>query len=319
MSWELFERILAMAGRDLIRLDLFNYGDPFVHPQAVEMVEYIKKKFPHIYLYTSTNGLMLSSEAIKRLVYSGLDEITFSVDGINQASYEKYRKGGDFQKVIDIMSEFVFQRDLLKREVPFINWRYILFKWNDSIISRRKAKRIAAKIGVDRLTWEITDHPVEAKSKKFQVGTPGWEKIYHEIWDSSQVGNAINHKQFKAKIDVPVTTWSGSVNVPLTVDVVVKNIGGALWRAHSYSGRRIIRLGAQLFDGGKNLVNLNYARASINSNIEDSKKHKLQITLPPIGEPGEYWLKFDMVNEGIDWFESGGSSVIWKKYTIENS
>ena len=42
------------------------------------MCEYIKSRFPHIYLYTSTNGLMFTEESAKRLVHSGIDEVTFS-------------------------------------------------------------------------------------------------------------------------------------------------------------------------------------------------------------------------------------------------
>ena len=28
------------------------------------------------------------------------------------------------------------------------------------------------------------------------------------------------------------------------------------------------------------------------------------------------FLKFDMVSEGIDWFESGGSPVAWKAFSV---
>ena len=44
----------------LVRIDFFNYGEAFLHKRAVEMCEYIKSRFPHIYLFTSTNGLALS-------------------------------------------------------------------------------------------------------------------------------------------------------------------------------------------------------------------------------------------------------------------
>ncbi|MCP4214552.1 MAG: hypothetical protein GY765_07840, partial [bacterium] len=76
---EQFKELMDEIGPKMIRLDFFNYGDPFVHPQAVDMIEYVREKYPHIYLYCSTNGLMLNREKIKRIVQSGLDEITFSV------------------------------------------------------------------------------------------------------------------------------------------------------------------------------------------------------------------------------------------------
>src|SRR5690606_1612999 len=45
------------------------------------------------------------------------------------------------------------------RDVPYINWRYILFNWNDSDEEMAEARRRAEAVGVDRLCWEITDHP----------------------------------------------------------------------------------------------------------------------------------------------------------------
>ncbi len=308
--------LMEEMGENLIRLDFFNYGDPFVHPQAVEMIEYIKEKFPHIYLYTSTNGLMLNNEKIKRLVTSGIDEITFSVDGPDQRTYVRYRKGGDFNKVLRIMSKFVEERNKLGREVPFINWRYIIFKWNDSKNKMNKTKRLAKRIGVDRLTWEITDHPSEAASEKYQIGTRSWEKIYNEIWDSSQIGNAIKNKRFYAKIKIHIKDIITKINNQTSIDVFVKNTGGALWRKKTFSGKRMIRLGAQLFDRNKNLIELNYARAFLNKALKKGEKDIIKIVLPPLSDSGKYFIKFDMVSEGVDWFESGGSPVVWKNLSV---
>jgi hypothetical protein len=314
---EEFQTLIDQVGKNLIRLDFFNYGDPFVHPDAADMIRYIKEKYRQVYLYTSTNGLMLNKDTIKAIVESGLDEITFSVDGADQETYSRYRQGGDFTKALEIMSQLVKERNRLGREVPFINWRYILFKWNDSPSQMNRAKKLAAKIGVDRFTWEITNHPPEALSEKYQIGTPSWKKIYHEIWDSSQIGNAIKNKRFIAGIKVlshPVRMKAGGE--PLQVRVKVKNRGGALWQKVTWSGRRLVRLGAQLYDREKNLVDLNYARIFLNRDLAHKESDRLTITLPPLAEPRDYFLKFDMVSEGNDWFESGGSPVVWVPFQV---
>jgi MoaA/NifB/PqqE/SkfB family radical SAM enzyme len=314
---EEFKSIMAEIGPKLIRLDFFNYGDPFVHPQAVEMIEHIKEHYRHIYLYVSTNGLMLDEDKIKRIVQSGLDEITFSVDGTDQETYTCYRQGGDFQKILDIMSLFVTERNKLGREVPFINWRYILFNWNDSKSQMKRARKLAQTIGVDRFTWEITDHPEEAKSEKYQIGAKHWEKIYYEIWDSSQIGNGIKNNRFTAKIKVLQNDCRMRAgDSPLDVRVRVKNTGGALWRKATWSGRRWVRLGAQLHDSNKNLLDLNYARAFLNKDLAAKEKDVLTITLPAYSKLGDFLLKFDMVSEGNDWFENGGSPVVWVPFQV---
>ena len=78
---DLFERVLDETGDSLIRLDFFNYGEAFLHKRAIEMCERVKSRFPHIYLYTSTNGLAFTTDQARRLVHSGIDEVTFSIDG----------------------------------------------------------------------------------------------------------------------------------------------------------------------------------------------------------------------------------------------
>src|SRR4051812_46283093 len=94
LDFDLFRRVVDEAGPTLGRIDFFNYGEAFLHKRAIEMCEYIKAQFPHIYLYTSTNGLAFTEEKARRLVHSGIDEVTFSIDGATQASYEQYRQRG---------------------------------------------------------------------------------------------------------------------------------------------------------------------------------------------------------------------------------
>src|SRR5688572_15415480 len=132
LDFDLFTRVIDETGPSLGRVDFFNYGEAFLHKRAVEMCEYIKAKFPHNYLYTSTNGLALTEERARRLVHSGIDEVTFSIDGATPETYVQYRQRGDFNKAIANLTAAVDEKRKNGRDVPFINWRYILFNWNDS-------------------------------------------------------------------------------------------------------------------------------------------------------------------------------------------
>src|ERR671915_103574 len=123
LDFELFRRVIDEAGPSLGRLDFFNYGEAFLHKRAIEMCEYIKSRFPHVYLYTSTNGLAFSEEQVRRLVRSGIDEVTFSIDGATPESYVKYRRRGDFDKAIRNLRFAVDEKRTHRRDVPFINWR----------------------------------------------------------------------------------------------------------------------------------------------------------------------------------------------------
>ena len=50
LDFDLFRRVVDEVGASLVRIDFFNYGEAFLHKRAVEMCEYIKSRFPHIYL-----------------------------------------------------------------------------------------------------------------------------------------------------------------------------------------------------------------------------------------------------------------------------
>jgi hypothetical protein len=280
------------------------------------MIEHIKENYPRVYLYTSTNGLLLNEDKTARLARSGIDEVTFSVDGADQRTYERYRRGGDFAKVLKTMTALAGEKRRLGREVPFINWRYILFRWNDSFRQMNKARRLAATAGVDRLTWEITDHPPAAASKKFQAGSRAWKRIYHEIWDSSQIGSALRRRRHVARIRSAMKALSARRGQGLVVTASVRNRGGARWLTQVFSGRRLVRLGAQLHDGEKKLLDLNYARASLPRPLDAGDRALVSIELPAVEKAGDYWLKLDMVSEGVDWFENGGSPVLWLPFTV---
>ncbi len=309
MDMELFRSLLHEAGPHLTRIDLFNYGEPFIHPQSIDMIETIKGTFPGVLLYVSTNGLMIRDEWIDRIVRSGLDEMTFSIDGTDQASYEAYRRGGDFQRAFRIMRDVVASRDRLKQETPIVNWRYILFKWNDSFLRMRTARKMALDAGIDRLVWEITDHPEEAKSRRYQIGTWRWNRIRNEIWDVSQLANAIDGKRFRAKIRAGTAPIRLNAGQPGSIVVMVENTGGALWPRHTRTGRRTVRLGAQLLDESRHLIDLNYSRAFLSNDLRAGDRASITIELPPINIPGRYFLKLDMVCEGVEWFESVGSET----------
>ena len=312
MGWEDFKRIVDSVGDELVRLDFFNYGESFVHPKSVDMMEYIKATYPNVFLYISTNGLLLTDDRMERLVKAGVDEITFAVDGPDHDTYVKYRVKGDFDKVFGIMRRFVEIRDSQGAQLPFLNWRYIIFNWNDSDEKMRRTRELAAEIGIDKLVWEITNHPPVAVSEKYQPGTAAWHEIYHEIWDTSQTCNAIDGKRLLADISFESEgAWEGRVTDPTMLTVHVENTGGALWQCAAHGWRRTVRLGAQLHDGNRNMIDRDYARAFLPHDLAGNAAVDIDIELPALETPGDYTLKFDMACEGIDWFESGGSPVAW--------
>src|SRR5262245_8704632 len=228
LDFDLFTRVVDEAGPSLGRIDFFNYGEAFLHTRAIEMCTYIKQKFPHIYLYTSTNGLAFNEEKARQLAHTGIDEVTFSLDGATPDTYARYRQRGKFDVALANLRALIDEKAKSRRDVPFVNWRYILFTWNDSDQEMELARRMAADLGVDRLCWEITDHPEDSFSRRFVPTAPDFERIRHEVWDNNNLGNAIAGATPRAEIvvhsvlpDLPFMARTGSA---LTLQTEVHNL-----------------------------------------------------------------------------------------------
>ena len=324
LDFELFTRVVDEAAPSLVRIDFFNYGEAFLHKRAVEMCEYIKARYPHVYLYSSTNGLAFTEDQARRLARSGIDELTFSIDGASPETYVKYRQRGDFDKALRNLRAVVDEKHRSGRDVPFVNWRYILFTHNDSDEEMDRARRLAADIGVDRLSWEITDHPENMFSRRFAPGTPDHGRIRHEIWDQSGLGNAIPGATPRARIDVRETWLTSWLKRPVKVSAgstvalhtTVQNLSTRPFPAQASYGRRLVRLGAQLCAADGTLVNRDYERAWLPSHLAPGAAADVAITVKAPSTPGRYMLKFDLVYEGIDWFESCGSPVTTKEFHV---
>jgi MoaA/NifB/PqqE/SkfB family radical SAM enzyme len=320
LDWSLFTRAIDEAGPALVRVDFFNYGEAFLHKRAVDMCEYIKSKFPHIYLYTSTNGLALNEEKARRLVHSGIDEVTYSIDGASQETYARYRQRGKFDLAIANLAAMADEKARSGRDVPQLNWRYILFTWNDNDEEMARARELAARIGIDRLCWEITDHPEEAFSRRFVKGSTAFDSIRHEIWDSNNLGNAIPGATPRARIDlrqwIPALPLKTRASQPVSVTTRVSNLSTRPFRAQASYGRRLVRLGAQLLDDDGRMLNRDHARAWLPGDVAPGATTDVSIDIPGPETPGRYRLKFDLVSEGIDWFEACGSETTTKELIV---
>jgi hypothetical protein len=174
-----------------------------------------------------------------------------------------------------------------------------------------RARQVAADIGVDRLCWELTDHPEDAYSRRFGPGAPELEAIRHEIWDDNNLGNAIVGATPRAEIDVrtlvsgiPIIARAGK---SLAVRTRVRNLSTRPFPAQASYGRRLVRLGAQLCDSGGTLLNRDFARAWLPQTLAPGAVVDVPVEILAPAERGRYALKFDLVSEGIDWFERCGS------------
>ena len=106
MDPALFRKILDEVGPYTFTLLLWDWGEPFVNPHVYDMIAYAKSK--QVKVISSTNGhLFARPEHAEALVRSGLDSIIFAIDGVTQASYERYRQGGNLETALEGVRQVV--------------------------------------------------------------------------------------------------------------------------------------------------------------------------------------------------------------------
>jgi hypothetical protein len=71
----------------------------------------------------------------------------------------------------------------------------------------------------------------------------------------------------------------------------------------------LVRLGAQLCAADGTVINRDHARAWLPHTVNGGEAVDVAIDVPAPAAPGRYALKFDLVSEGIDWFERCGSAT----------
>jgi hypothetical protein len=103
---------------------------------------------------------------------------------------------------------------------------------------------------------------------------------------------------------------------PLTVRTTVHNLSTRPFPAGASYGRRLVRVGAQLCARDGSLVNRDYERAWLPATLSPAATVSVPMTLTAPSAKGRYNLKFDLVSEGIDWFEACGSETTMKTLVV---
>lgn len=144
MNFENFKKIINELSDYVFILNLYAWGEPFLTPKIFKMIRYAKKK--NLFVLISTN-FNIPSKKINKIVSSRLDYLIVGLDGVDQNSYEKYRKGGDFNKVIGNIKKLNRIKKYKHLKIPSLHLQFLIFKHNQNDAS--KMKTLAGKLKAD--------------------------------------------------------------------------------------------------------------------------------------------------------------------------
>jgi hypothetical protein len=114
-----------------------------------------------------------------------LSDIQFSVHGISDAMSEKYMMRGSFEKAFDAMKQMVAYRDARGLKMPILEWKYLLFNWNDHPKTIARAIKMAKEIGVDIISFWPTHNPFYGISWRYHLGM--MNQIGGKSWKGREV------------------------------------------------------------------------------------------------------------------------------------
>lgn len=233
---ELFKKVMDELAPTLLNLTFYFQGEPYLHPQFLELVQYAAAK--KIYTMTSTNAHYLTDANAKKTVESGLDKLIISIDGTTQETYQAYRKGGKLEKVLEGTKNIIKWKKRLKSVKPYIIFQFLVVKPNEHQI--QDAKKLAKDLGVNKIafkTAQIYDYeegspliPTLSQYSRYQRKEDGKYTIKNKL---------LNHcwKMWHAC----VITWDGLV-VPCCFDKDAQHVLGntseqtfqTVWQSTAY-------------------------------------------------------------------------------------
>lgn len=126
MDFDLYRKIIDEGAKNgLCAIKLSLRGEPLLHPKLPEMVAYAKSK-GILDVYFNTNATLLTASKFEELIDAGLDRISISFEGYEKETYEKFRVGARFDKVLNNVSSLREIREKRKSDHPQIRVQTVL-------------------------------------------------------------------------------------------------------------------------------------------------------------------------------------------------
>lgn len=127
MSLELFNRIAADIFKKVRVLYLSCAAEPFMTKNIIDFIK-VGKQYNIPTISFCTNGTLLNESKIQDIVDMGVNEVIISIDGATPETYNKIRKGADFNKVIENVRLIKEIKQKSNTQFPHVRINYLLMK-----------------------------------------------------------------------------------------------------------------------------------------------------------------------------------------------
>lgn len=240
LKLDLHEEMLQQVSKTVFYINYYFQGEPFLHPQFLELIKEAKKH--KIYTSTSTNAHFIDAKKAKEIVESGLDRLIISIDGLTQETYENYRVFGTLAKVIEGTKHLVNAKKELQSSTPHLIFQFLAVKQNEHEVP--EVFKLGKQMKIDEVrikSAQLYDYkngndlmPENEKYARYKLQKDGTYRLKYKtgnycwrMWSGS------------------VLTWDGKV-VPCCFDKDAQHVLGQLdtadfktiWKNQSYQNFR---------------------------------------------------------------------------------
>lgn len=146
MDFEGFRRVVDELAPYLFKVRLHSWGEPLTHPRFYEMLGYLRDK--NVGTEVSSNFMLFRPQDAVRLIDSGLELLVVSIDGTTQEVYEKYRVGGNLEKVKANVRALVEAKRKRRARFPVLETQFLLMRHN--LHQAGEMEALSRELGADR-------------------------------------------------------------------------------------------------------------------------------------------------------------------------
>ena len=211
LKFDNFKRIIDEIKDTGFYVQLFFQGEPFINKQLPQMIIYAQKS--NVYISISTNGHFINESNVDYVLENAPDKLIYSVDGLDEESYQNYRIGGTFEQADKGLRTLINRKKELGLKKPFVEFQFIVMKQNEHQLD--EVLHYGKEVGVDKVVFKTMQISSYENALKF---LPSNKKYRRYAFDdqSFKIKNGIKNHCF-ALWRTSVITWDGKV-VPCCFD-----------------------------------------------------------------------------------------------------
>lgn len=157
MPYDLFVDIIKEVAASRPTLKLAGLGEPALHPDLGRMMSILRDNRLPTYLYT--NGTLFEKWSHKEILDWNFQTLVVSIDGTDEQSFERLRKGGKYWHTRSAVKAFRSSRDESSSRRPEIEIRHVIMP-TESTVELKEFRRDWLKLG-DTVKFNYFNPPKE--------------------------------------------------------------------------------------------------------------------------------------------------------------